>query len=127
MGVVALGAPGARLGVDLEAIEERPTGFLGDWFTDAEQAYVESEEPALAASLVWSAKEAVMKALREGLRIPPKAVDVRPGPGSADGTWRPFEATAPGAETWRGWWRAEEGLVLSVVASPAARAPVRIG
>ncbi len=60
-----------------------PAGFLGDWFTPAEQAFVAGAgagEAALAATLVWSAKESVMKALREGLRIPPKAVEVAPRP-----------------------------------------------
>lgn len=127
--VAALGPAGIRLGVDLEAVEERAPGFLGDWFTPAEQAFVAEAagEQALAGTLVWSAKESVMKALREGLRIPPKAVEVAPGRGPSDGRWRPFGARGPGREDWRGWWRADSGFVLSVVASPAAGPPEPIG
>lgn len=128
--VAALGPAGTRIGVDLEAIEERATGFLGDWFTPVEQAFVAAAkegERAVAATLVWSAKECVMKALREGLRIPPKAVEVAPERGSADGQWRPFRARGPGREAWSGWWRAEGGFVLGLVASPAAGTPEPIG
>ncbi len=128
--VAALGPAGIRIGIDLEAIEERAPGFLGDWFTPAEQAFVAEAgagEAALAATLVWSAKESVMKALREGLRIPPKAVEVSPGRGPVDGSWRPFVARGPGQAAWQGWWKGEAGFVLCAVASPASGPPQPIG
>ena len=125
--VAAIGPAGTGLGADLERVERRAPGFLEDWFTNAEQRFASDGEAALAATLVWSAKEAVMKALREGLRIPPKAIEVAPEPGPADGAWRPFSARGPGPEEWRGWWRAEAGFVLSVAARPAAGPPERIG
>ncbi len=68
-----------------------------------------------------------MKALREGLRLPPKAVEVAPEVGPADGAFRRFEAHGPGGEPWYGWWRAEGGFVLALAASPDAGAPRRIG
>ena len=128
--VALLGPAGTRVGVDLERIEERTEGFLADWFTGAEQGFVAAspaEGRALAATLVWSAKEAVMKALREGLRIPPKAVEVTPERGAADGTWRAFEARGPGGEGWGGWWKVEEGNVLSAVGETPSGPPERIG
>ncbi len=128
--VAALGAPGVPLGVDLERVEKRSPGFLADWFTDAEQAFVAAApagETGLAATLVWSAKEAVMKALREGLRIPPRAVEVAPERGPADGAWRPFAARGPAGKAWRGWWRADAGFVLSAVSSAGSGAPRPIG
>ena len=128
--VAALGPAGVRLGIDLEAVEERTPGFLGDWLTPAERAFVAEAgtgESALAATLVWSAKESVMKALREGLRIPPLAVEVAPDRGPADGSWRPFAARGPGDDAWQGWWRAEAGFVLCAVASPASGPPRSIG
>ena len=51
-----------------------------------------------------------MKALREGLRIPPKAVEVAPERGPADGAWRPFEARGPGEETLAGMVAGGGGL-----------------
>lgn len=126
--MAALGPAGARLGVDLERVEARPAGFLADWFTDAEQAFVAlAAAPPLAATLVWSAKEAVMKALREGLRIPAKAVEVAPETGPADGAWRPFSARGPREASWSGWWRADEAFVLASVSDPPSRPPERIG
>ena len=123
-------AAGARLGLDLERIEARGGSFLEDWFTPTERAFVEAAiagEAALRTTLVWSAKESVMKALREGLRIAPRDVEAVPAAGPADGLWRPFGARGPGAAEWSGWWRAEEGFVLSVVADPPSDPPERIG
>lgn len=126
--VAALGPAGTLLGVDLERVETRPAAFLADWFTEAEQAFVAAHEARpLAATLVWSAKEAVMKALREGLRIPAKAVAVAPATGPADGAWRPFSARGPCEESWSGWWRAEDARVLSAVSDPRSGPPERIG
>lgn len=126
--VAALGPAGARVGVDLERIEERAPSFAGDWFTEAEQEFVVATgASALAATLVWSAKESVMKAIREGLRIPAKEVEVTPERGPADGAWRPFEARGPGGDGWGGWWRAEGGFVLSAAADPPSGPPERIG
>jgi 4'-phosphopantetheinyl transferase len=128
--VAALGERGVRLGVDLERVEERPEGFLADWFTQAERAFVsgaEAGERALAATLVWSAKEAVMKALREGLRIPAKAVEVAPDRGPSDGSWRRFDGRGPALEAWRGWWRGDGGFVLCAVSSPESGPPAPIG
>ncbi len=126
----AIAPSGARLGLDLERIEARGGSFLEDWFTPSERAFVEAAiagEAALRTTLVWSAKESVMKALREGLRIAPRDVEAVPAAGPADGLWRPFGARGPGAAEWSGWWRAEEGFVLSVVADPPSDPPERIG
>lgn len=124
--VAALGPAGSRVGVDLEAVEDRSAGFLVDWFTPSEQAFVAASrngEEALAATLVWSAKESVLKALREGLRVPPKEVEVAPGRGPADGDFRPFSARGPGSDEWEGWWRAEGGFVYSFVSKPSGGPP----
>jgi 4'-phosphopantetheinyl transferase len=128
--VAALGVHGVRLGIDLERVEERREDFLADWFTQTEQAFVsaaQAGERAPAATLVWSAKEAVMKALREGLRIPPKAVEVTPERGPSDGTWRRFDGRCPALEAWRGWWRGDGGFVLCAVSSPESGRPEPIG
>lgn len=126
----AVAPEGVRLGLDLERIEARAGSFLEDWFTPSERAFVGASpagEAALRATLVWSAKEAVMKALREGLRIAPRDVEAVPAPGPADGLWRPFGARGPAAPEWSGWWRANDGFVLSSVADPPSGPPQRIG
>lgn len=107
------------LGCDLERIEERSSAFLDDYLTPSERAFVaggpESERP-LRATLVWSAKEAVMKALGEGLRLAPASVEVVPAvhPVSDIG-WRSFSVSAPPtAVELRGFWRVVGELVLTV-------------
>lgn len=126
----ALAPEGVRLGLDLERIEPRPSSFLEDWFTSSERAFVGASpagEAALRATLVWSAKEAVMKALREGLRIAPRDVETVPAPGPADGLWRRFAGRGPGSAEWSGWWSAMDGFVLAAVADPPSGPPERIG
>ena len=107
------------LGCDLERIESRSSAFLEDYLTPGEQALVASapeSERALRATLVWSAKEAVMKALGEGLRLAPASVGVVPAihPMSETG-WRSFSVSAPPtAAELRGFWRVVGELVLTV-------------
>ena len=128
--MAALAPAAARLGVDLERVEPRPPSFLEDWYTEGERSFVAAAgdgRAALAATLVWSAKEAAMKALREGLRVPPKEVEVEAEAGPADGAWRALGARGPGPETWRGFWRAADGFVLVVVADPPSGPPETIG
>jgi hypothetical protein len=111
------------LGCDLERIEGRSRAFLEDYLTPHERAFVaegpESEYP-LRATLVWSAKEAVMKALGEGLRLPPASVQVAPGLEPASGAgWRRFSVLAPrAAADLQGFWRGVGPFVLAVADGP---------
>jgi 4'-phosphopantetheinyl transferase len=114
--------PGS-LGCDLERIERRSSAFVEDYLTPSEQAFVasapESERP-LRATLVWSAKEAVMKALGEGLRLAPASVEVAPAVHPVSGTgWRSFSVSAPPSATeLRGFWRVVGERVLTVAGGP---------
>ena len=107
------------VGCDLERVETRSASFLGDYFTRDEQSFVSAggaPERALRATLVWSAKESVMKALGEGLRLPPTSVEVSPSMGSeSDGGWRRFAVSAPPlASRLRGFWRRAGGFLLTL-------------
>jgi 4'-phosphopantetheinyl transferase len=114
----------AELGCDVERIEERSRAFVLDYFTAAEQAFVDGRcDGGRRATLVWSAKEAVMKALGEGLRLAPATVEVRPDVHfvSRDG-WRRFELSAAAAPpALRGFWREVEDLVITVAADEEPR------
>lgn len=72
---------GAEVGIDLELIEPREWSFVEDFFSADEMAYVkdapETVQPLLV-TLVWSAKEAVLKAWRKGLRVDTRTIGIQP-------------------------------------------------
>jgi 4'-phosphopantetheinyl transferase len=105
------------VGCDLELVEPRRDAFVREWFSPWEQELVFSagERRDLLANLLWTAKEAAVKARREGLRLDPRHAAVQLGNGSWP--WRPLSVTWDN-EPWavEGWWRGDEGFVLAVVA-----------
>ncbi len=67
----ALGAPGMIFGCDLELVEPRTEAFVADYFTPDEQEQIRQAPEAGRfglITLIWSAKESALKALRTGLR-----------------------------------------------------------
>ena len=101
------------IGADIEFIEARADNFVRDFFTADEMALVRQASPGgydALVTAVWSAKEAVLKALRTGLRLDTRQVQcLIPGPLSVTDAWTPFtptvaHAAAPQAR-WSGWWR----------------------
>lgn len=115
------------LGCDLEAIEPRSDAFLSDYFTLDEQALV-TEAPADLESqlvtLLWSAKESASKALRAGLRLDTRSLNVVTGYGEQNGGWRPVAVRSGGPRVFQGWWCRAGNLIRTVVASPAPQCPV---
>jgi 4'-phosphopantetheinyl transferase len=91
-------APGpglAQLGADIEAVEARSALFLAQFFSAAEIKLVERAFPAQRNTLttaIWSAKEAVLKALRLGLTVDTRRV-----------TCLPSLPRYPGAQVSQGW------------------------
>jgi len=134
------------IGVDLECVEPRPRAFVEDFFTAQEAARVWACAPERRDTLVtamWSAKEAVLKAFREGLRVDTRAIEVRHiagldadlasvaeggaspalalhrvGNGSASADWQPIqiESSVPGALRVAAWWQPEGDSVLTMAA-----------
>lgn len=143
LALCTVAAAGSALGCDLELVEARSDAFVADYLTAAERALVERDGPAhraLAVTLVWSAKESALKALRAGLRLDTRdvAVDLpgplhagpqqRAGASPAAARWRPLEVRHPaGGEVFAGWWRRDADLVTTVVAAPAPRRPECLG
>ena len=76
--VCLIGPPGTALGCDLELVEPRSEGFVGDYLTTAEQRLVADagEERDLVANLIWCGKESALKVLRTGLRRSTLSVEV---------------------------------------------------
>jgi 4'-phosphopantetheinyl transferase len=112
LALAAVAAPGVLLGCDLELVEPRSAGFVADYLTEAERARLEAapeSEQALLANLFWSAKESAVKALRLGLRVDVREVEVE---------WE-GEALVVRFQDhrFRGrWWRSGEHVLTWVVA-----------
>ena len=115
------------LGCDIEFVEPREGNFLDNFFTAAEVAAVREvrERDAAPADIlttaIWSGKEAVLKALREGLRIDTRRITCRFDEFAAPPQeWSPFTvivdeglaAQFPGV--WSGWWRVEGRFALTM-------------
>jgi 4'-phosphopantetheinyl transferase len=109
-----------RIGADLEFIEPRDEYLVRDYFTAQEAEQVAAIAPALRDTLItaiWSAKEAVLKALHKGLSVDTRTVDITMAPfAQAPSQWAKFEIqlNLETQETLYGWWRVQEGFVLTL-------------
>jgi len=113
-------APSRKVGCDLEAVEPRTSRFVNDFFTERERLEVERTEDShrdRLVALTWSAKESALKVLRVGLRRDTRSVEVEIDDlETAEPGWHPLRATVnPERQAFRGWWRQERSLVLTVV------------
>jgi 4'-phosphopantetheinyl transferase len=138
--VCAIAMRDAQLGCDLELIEPRGGGFVADYFTSEEQELIsrepEEDRPRLV-TLLWSAKESTLKALRQGLRVDTRCVavafDTRTdhehgtagfGEATDPSRWHPLLVRYAESEVLHGWWRNAGNLVRTLVACPAPIAPL---
>jgi 4'-phosphopantetheinyl transferase len=136
------------IGCDLELIEPRSDTFITDYFTASEQVLVRgvsAAEQIVSSTLLWSAKESALKALKAGLRFDTRSVEVSlggPSPtaptdllkgpaqsSSSDapldgGDWRPLTATYANGQAFRGWWLYTGQLVRTIVTAPSSSAPM---
>jgi len=125
--------PGETLGVDLELIAPRGDAFVREFLTPREQARVQAALPAARDRLVtatWSAKEAVLKALRTGTRIDTRQVEClldEPADLPDGSGWSSFEITLDPALThplaggrWLGRWRLHGDFVLAMAERSSA-------
>lgn len=117
------------LGADVEQIVPRLDCFVSDYFTPAEQSLVRnSPQSEVAITAIWSGKEAALKALRLGLSVDTRAVTCMI-PRGEPYEWTPFGvevdlARIKRAVSLRGWWRMQDGFVLTVV-SDGQQSPLR--
>lgn len=73
VGIARLGGP---VGIDMEIMEERSSGFYDLVFTDHELALLKDRDQAEWTTRFWTAKEAYGKFLGTGLKGNPKAFEV---------------------------------------------------
>ena len=111
-----LSLDGVQVGVDVELIAPRPKSFVADYFTSSEIELLKSHpgNDDRDVTLIWSAKEAVLKALGLGLRLDTRRVIVTsledPLEGRLDG-WNKLSLESV-EKGWFGYWRQVEDAVL---------------
>jgi 4'-phosphopantetheinyl transferase len=122
-GLCTIAPAGVAVGCDLEKIEPRSPEFLADYFTGDERNLVARtplDTRDQVVTLLWSAKESVLKALSCGLRMDTRSVNAVPAgdPRSNGAHWSPLSAAHIGGRTFQGWWRESRHLLYAVMADP---------
>ncbi|MBN1373362.1 MAG: 4'-phosphopantetheinyl transferase superfamily protein [Anaerolineaceae bacterium] len=104
---------GMQVGVDLELVGEANPAWMVDYLTEAEWGLCEGQGIGWPY-LVWSAKEAVLKSLRTGLRVDTREIEALPGEGELDG-WRRLDVRSGllKGDCWVGW-RSDGGYLLTM-------------
>jgi 4'-phosphopantetheinyl transferase len=111
------------LGCDIELVEPREASFVSSFFTseEMESVAVAGESRDLLVTAIWCGKEAVLKALREGLRIDTRRLTCRfEASAVAPQEWTPMTVAVDGELAarfpgrWSGWWRVADRFVLTM-------------
>jgi len=111
--------PELSIGIDLEEIEAKSRGFVEDYFTESEARMVLAlpiEEQALAASLLWSCREAIVKALQIGLRLDTRQIAFNLPSLKSNEDWQPIEILeCPSeAKNLKLFWRKLNGALITL-------------
>jgi 4'-phosphopantetheinyl transferase len=117
-GFCVVGPLDFTIGCDLELVEEREDQFFEDYFTPGEWSFTRrarAAERPLAALLIWSAKETVLKIQREGLRRDTRTVSIQADFPAPEGSWRPWTGSClDSGRVFNGWWRSGDGYVYTL-------------
>jgi 4'-phosphopantetheinyl transferase len=117
-------------GCDMERVEPRDEAFVNDYFTPAERGVVAAAPPesrAETVTLIWSAKESALKALRVGLRADTRDVEVRLLPWQRKDGWTGLAVyDRPHGRLLPGWWRVAGSNVITLITSSPADPPVAL-
>jgi len=123
--------PSWPIGADMEWIEPRSEVFVQDYLTATEQEQVNLAGEGMRDVLVtavWSAKEAVLKALHLGLTVDTRSVECLIAPvDERPSAWTPFtigcdDGRLPQpAPPLTGWWRVWDNFVLTLVVGEESR------
>ncbi len=115
----------AELGCDIELVESRSVAFVDTFFTAAEYERVKRAAPEhrdILVTMIWSAKESTLKALRTGLRVDTRSVEVIDDGNDDRQGWSTARTVADQAGEFICLWRLDAAFVLTV----ATRDPVEI-
>ena len=104
----------------MELIEPRSPEFVETWFTRSESERVMRAAPHCLDSLVtmiWSAKEATLKALRTGLSIDTRRVEVLEGGNGSFHGWNSARTRVTDGGEFDCLWQLDGRFVLTVAYS----------
>lgn len=117
-----------QVGIDLEHIEPREMSFVEDFFTPREADHTKQlgeETRHLWSTLVWSAKEAVLKAWQKGLRLDTRSIEIFPIDAenlqSPSTQWQPigWKANIEGfPQCWLGWQKWNDFVITLACTLP---------
>ena len=127
--IVAVAKAATALGCDIEQVEPRSAAFIDDYFTSFERrAFTAARSHEVLSTLYWSAKESVLKALGEGLRLPLVGLTVESADAAVAGTgWGTFRVLEERERRrFFGFWRREHGSILTIASARASGAPVAL-
>jgi 4'-phosphopantetheinyl transferase len=114
------------VGCDVEIVEPRSDAVVRDYLTEAEQRLVNGAGPAraMAANLVWSAKESALKVLETGLRLDTRSVEVTVAELSPpERTWSALRVRTAEGEVFPGWWRRSGAFLVTACWPPGGPPP----
>jgi len=130
-GLCVIGPGDFALGCDLEFIEGRDEKFIEDYFTREEIELIQrcgDEKKPLAANLIWSAKESVLKVLREGLRRDARSLSIHADLSAPESLWNPWAAQCLiSSRVFWGWWRTSGSYVYTVASDQPVNVPEPLG
>ncbi len=124
-GLAVVCDPRRPIGCDLELIEPRSGAFVREWLGVDEQRLIATAPQtarAVLANVIWSAKEAASKVLREGLRLNVREASVSLGAAGDDG-WDAARVDWRDGSSATGWWRIEEPFVIVVLSEAPISVP----
>jgi 4'-phosphopantetheinyl transferase EntD len=123
----AVAAGHVSLGCDLELVERRSNEFISDYFTlDERSRIARANDRDTFVSLLWSAKESVLKALHEGLRLDTRSVFLDEVESSNGEDWSKLSLITDTGLHFHGYWRATGGFVHTIVADPPPATPIHL-
>lgn len=126
--ICAITASNTPLGCDLEQIEPHTAAFIEDYFTLAEQEFVNRspiQDHPLLTTLLWSAKESTLKALQLGLRADTRSVQIQLSRFEING-WASLRAQISAKDAFQGWWREENGMIRTIVVPFSGGVPIQL-
>lgn len=128
--ICVLADESSRFGCDLERVETRSRSFGETFFTSSELTLLDrvpAGDRACLVTLVWSAKESTLKALRTGLKADTRRIRLRTSPGCKSHSWQDFETEdTQDGRTFHGWWCKREGMVITVVSDQHIDPPISL-